>query len=168
MDWIWITFWILFFILATGVILFLVGLEAPHANKPDNTVNYETLKWVGIALLITGGVGMLIWAYFKFRNNPRTVKSIERFYLNPNTPNGDMYNESEILNQYNVKNKRCDNALDNLKQLKNTGGYYDEDLYNRTEEERDIWKRRGFGRKGQNWKICQKYGPELTSYSSYF
>ncbi len=74
MDWLWITFWILLAILITGTILFLVGLEAPHKDKPDNTVNYETLKWVGIALLITGGVGMLIWAYFKFRK-PKPMMS---------------------------------------------------------------------------------------------
>jgi hypothetical protein len=74
MEWLWIFFWILLAILITGTILFLIGLEAPHKDKPDNTVNYETLKWVGIALLITGGVGMLIWAYFKFRK-PKPMMS---------------------------------------------------------------------------------------------
>jgi hypothetical protein len=65
--WIWIIFWVLLAILITGTILFIVGLEAPHKDKRDNTVNYETLKWIGVGLLIFGGVGMLVWAYFKFR-----------------------------------------------------------------------------------------------------
>jgi len=65
---VWTIFWILLAIIITGVIIFIVGLEAPHKDKPDNTVNYETLKWIGVGLLIFGGVGMLVWAYFKFRN----------------------------------------------------------------------------------------------------
>lgn len=72
----WVIFWILVAIIVTGVILFFVGLEAPHKNKPENTVNYDTLKWVGVALLITGGVGMLIWLYFQFRNRSKS-KNIE-------------------------------------------------------------------------------------------
>lgn len=73
--WFYLIFWILIVIIITGVILFIVGLEAPHKDKPDNTVNYDTFKWVGVALLITGGVGMLIWLYFRFRSSPKSTLS---------------------------------------------------------------------------------------------
>jgi uncharacterized BrkB/YihY/UPF0761 family membrane protein len=72
--WLWIIFWILFAIIITGAIIFAVGYAAPHKNKPDNTVNYETLKWVGVSLLIFGGVGMIFWIYFKFRK-PKVVET---------------------------------------------------------------------------------------------
>jgi hypothetical protein len=77
MTWINILGWILLAILITGTILFIVGLEAPHKDKPDNTVNYDTFKWVGVALLITGGVGGLIWFWLWRRN-----KKIEANVIN--------------------------------------------------------------------------------------
>jgi len=62
--------WILGAILITGAIIFAVGYEAPHKGKDDNTVNYDALKWTGVGLLIFGGVGMLMWLYFKLRKTP--------------------------------------------------------------------------------------------------
>jgi hypothetical protein len=48
----------------TGAALFVIGLEKP--NKKTNTDTYDTLKWVGIVLLIIGGICLLIWLYYKF------------------------------------------------------------------------------------------------------
>lgn len=83
MTWINILGWVLLAILATGVILFIVGLEAPHKDKPDNTVNYDTLKWVGIALLITGGLGGLIWFWLWRRNKKIQDNVINRVSQEP-------------------------------------------------------------------------------------
>jgi hypothetical protein len=70
---------ILFVFIFAGGFLFALGLEKPNKKKDEGT--YNTLKWVGISLLITGGVGMLIWLYFNLRPkkiNPGLVNSYTR------------------------------------------------------------------------------------------
>jgi hypothetical protein len=73
--WFWLIFWVLLAIIITALILFIVGYAAPHKNKSDNSVKYDILKWIGVGLLILGGVGMLILLYFKFRSNSKPIMS---------------------------------------------------------------------------------------------
>lgn len=92
--WFWLIFWVLIAIILTGVILFIVGYAAPHKDKPDNTVNYDSFKWIGVGLLIFGGLGMLVWLYIKFRGyKSKTTESsvlqeplIEPTIMNPSIP----------------------------------------------------------------------------------
>lgn len=119
--WFWLIFWVLVAIILTGVILFIVGLEAPHKDKPHNTVNYESLKWIGVGLLIFGGVGMLIWLYVKFRGNKsKTIESsvMQEPLLNTSSSDG----LSNTVNSYQTFDlNSCGKAFGYLNELSQLG-----------------------------------------------
>jgi hypothetical protein len=151
MTWSWIIFWVLLAILITGAILLIVGLEAPHKNKPDNTVNYDTLKWIGIALLITSGVGMLIWAYFKFRKNKSG---------NIYTPLQEPLMESDNFN--------CNNATRNLKEIAYVQGKDSPEwqLFNNMMVYRNMYQMKNpdTGKANVNASMCNEFKSQLRTY----
>lgn len=62
---------ILFFLVScitAGITFLILGLEK-NTNESEET--RKTYKWVGVGLLIFGGVGMLFWLYFKYRNRSK-------------------------------------------------------------------------------------------------
>lgn len=64
---------ILFFLVScitAGITFLILGLEK-NTNESEET--RKTYKWVGVGLLIFGGVGMLFWLYFKYRNRSKPI-----------------------------------------------------------------------------------------------
>lgn len=162
MNWLWVIFWILLIILITGTILFIVGLEAPHKDKPDNTVNYDTFKWVGIAMLIFGGVGMLIWAYFKFRGNKsKDMASMETFQeplIRTSNP---------VINDITISD--CSKAIKNLRATALAAGQFSSEyiLFDSIKRFKNtlVNDNPGINIGTLNAEICSSYGRELSKYN---
>ena len=104
-NWSWIIFGFLVLLIVAGIFLLVFGLEKPHENNPDNTVNYNTLKWAGIYLLSIGGAGMLIWVIVYFVNRPDKGKIVPL--------------KESLLSSGSTKsnNERLDYAIDSARSL---------------------------------------------------
>ena len=69
-PWSWIILFFLIVCIGVGIWFLILGLEK-NTNESEET--RKTHKWIGIGLLIFGGVGMLIWLYFKLRNRSKSI-----------------------------------------------------------------------------------------------
>jgi len=154
--WFWLIFWVLIAIILTGVILFIVGYAAPHKDKPDNTVNYDSFKWIGVGLLIFGGLGMLVWLYVKFRGNKS--KTIESSVLQE-----PLIEKPLIQQPYSFGD--CNNGIKNLKERAQMFGNTspESNLYNDLLRYRQnyILENPNASNAKVNGSLCSKYRSQL-------